>query len=441
MRIHPGLCLFTAAAIAVTMPAQAADDSKQTVQELHHELQHLQQRLNQVQTKLSEVSKTAEQAEDAAERVATRPVQHTSSPNAFNPAIGVVLVGRYATLGTGGEDYAIPGFILGDEAGPGEPGFSLVESELNFSANIDDRFYGDITFSLHSHEGETEVEIEQAYVQTLALPAGLRVTAGRFFSAIGYLNSRHTHTDDFVNRPLPYQAFLGNQYKDDGVRLSWLAPTSIFLQLSFEAFDGGNLPAQSEAAESPGAWAVHGHAGGDIGIGIGSSWRAGLSYLNAEVDAPATTGTGTPLFSGDRALWIADFVYKWAPGGNARYRSFQLQGEYFLRNADGQYGGKGYDAHQAGWYLQGTYQFEAQWRFGYRYSRLDADNSGIVVAGSTLDNRGLTPERHSLVLEWLNSEFCKIQLQYSHDASTAVSDNQFYLQYTMSLGAHGAHQF
>src|SRR2546430_8949286 len=62
-------------------------------------------------------------------------------------------------------------------------------------------------------------------VQTCALP--ISVKAGRFFSGIGYLNPQHAHTWDFVDNPLAYQAMLGTQFGDDGVQLTWLAPTEI----------------------------------------------------------------------------------------------------------------------------------------------------------------------------------------------------------------------
>jgi len=39
------------------------------------------------------------------------------------------------------------------------------------------------------------------------------------------------------------------------------------------------------------------------------------------------------------------------------------------------------------------------------------------------------------------SEFSRIRLQSNKDDSYEKSDNQVLLQYTMSLGSHGAHQF
>ena len=45
------------------------------------------------------------------------------------------------------------------------------------------------------------------------------------------------------------------------------------------------------------------------------------------------------------------------------------------------------------------------------------------------------------MVDFKNSEFSTIRLQYSHDQSNPVSDNQFIVQYIMAMGAHGAHTF
>ena len=74
-----------------------------------------------------------------------------------------------------------------------------------------------------------------------------RSKAGRFLSSIGYLNDQHSHTWDFVNQPLAYQAFLGGQFADDGLQLKWLAPTDIYLQFGAEVGSGLNFPGSDRA--------------------------------------------------------------------------------------------------------------------------------------------------------------------------------------------------
>lgn len=456
------MALAASSDVPAQQPADEVAELREMIDELKSDyekrIERLEQRLEEAEKAVAEAREQADEAEDKAEEVAMRPRQRTSTPSDQNPAISAVLVGNYKSLDVGGEDYAIPGFILGPETGPGEPGFSLGESEINMNANIDDKFYGDITFALHDHEGATQVELEEAYFETLAMPAGLRLRGGRFFSGIGYLNEFHVHSDDFLSRPLAYQAFLANQLKDDGLQLTWLAPTDTFLQLGAEVFRGGAFPAAAEADEAPGAWSLFAEVGGDMGIA--HSWKAGLSYLSADVDGREAGGGHEDehhfvkqedhedehgeealFFTGDSDLWVADFVYKWAPQGNPRNRNVTLQGEYLRRDEDGRFGGHAFNGEQTGWYLQGSYQFDPQWRAGYRYDRLDADNDGEAVVDSPLDSLGLNPERHSVVLEWFNSEFSRVRFQYSRDESTPESDNQFLLQYILSLGAHGAHQF
>jgi hypothetical protein len=46
------------------------------------------------------------------------------------------------------------------------------------------------------------------------------------------------------------------------------------------------------------------------------------------------------------------------------------------------------------------------------------------------------------MVDYSPSEYSRIRLQYARDeARFGVTDNQFALQYIMSLGAHGAHTF
>ena len=46
------------------------------------------------------------------------------------------------------------------------------------------------------------------------------------------------------------------------------------------------------------------------------------------------------------------------------------------------------------------------------------------------------------MVDWSPSEFSRVRLQFSRDRSqTGAADNQVFLQYVMSLGAHGAHKF
>ncbi|MCU7817271.1 MAG: hypothetical protein KZQ81_19300 [Candidatus Thiodiazotropha sp. (ex Rostrolucina anterorostrata)] len=71
--------------------------------------------------------------------------------------------------------------------------FYWCHNELAISANVDDMFYGKLTAVVADHEGETEVELEEVFIETLVLGHGLAVKGGRFFTGIGYLNQQHPH--------------------------------------------------------------------------------------------------------------------------------------------------------------------------------------------------------------------------------------------------------
>ena len=354
-----------------------------------------------------------------------------ASANAFNPAITLILNGAYSSHSLDPDAYARSGFPLVGEGGPSPRGFSLGESEISFAATIDDKFYGQLTVALGSEDGETEVAIEEAYIETTGLANGFTARAGRFFSNIGYLNGHHAHTDKFYDRPLPYQAFLGNQYGDDGVQLRWVAPTDTYLEIGGEVFRGESFPAGGAARNGAGSRSLFVHAGGDIGSE--TSWLAGVSVLDAR-SAGAEDG-----FSGDTRLWVADATWKWAPGGNFKDGGITLRGEYFLEDRDGEWSdGEGmaeWNGRRHGAYVEGVYRINRRWESGYRYDRLWSDD-GLPLA------EGFAPARHSLMLAWINSEFSLLRLQLSRDTpNDADADTALTLQYQTALGAHGAHKF
>jgi hypothetical protein len=327
----------------------------------------------------------------------------------------------------------VPGFALGDEAGIGDRGFALGESEINLSANIDHVLYGELTLS-YPREGSAGVE--EAFIQSTALPGGFTAKAGRFFSGIGYLNDQHAHAWDFIDAPLPYRVLLNGQYGDDGAQVKWLAPTDRFIELGAEAFRGDRFPATATHG-GRGAYAAYLHVGGDVGDS--HSWLAGLSYLRADA---ADRSTGSDLFTGRSDLSIASLVWKWAPDGNPVERNLRLQAEYFARRERGDFNALGYSGHQSGWYAQAAYQFMPQWRIGARYDQVRAsDLDASTFGGTTLDNLGMTSRRASALLEYDTSEFGRFRLQYNRDRASPEVNQEIFLNYVVSLGAHGAHKF
>ena len=442
--------LSFAAALSILPTAAVATSDQEEVAKLRAELAALR---SDTEARIAELTSRVEAAEARATAAESAPLPAAaaapaSSASAFNPAISLILQGRAAGIEgqTGHRD--IPGFRLGGDSGVGPDGLSLSETELAVSANADDKFYGYATVALNEENGETSVDLEEAYLQTLALPGGFTAKAGQFFSGIGYLNSKHSHAWDFIDQPLAYEAFLDNQFLDPGVQLSWVAPTEQYLQLGAEIFDGERFPAGGSANAGFGAWSLFAKTSGEIGVS--QSWQAGLSYLATNSrDRESELHDGDQFFfTGPGDLWIAELIWKWAPEGNFRERNLVLQSEFFHRDEHGaldQEDATGlqsgdYSGHQNGFYTQAVYQFMPRWRAGLRYDQLWSHNQVSGLDTDALDD-GNDPSRFSTMLDFSNSEFSRIRLQWNHQWGGLQGDDAVFLQYILSLGSHGAHAY
>ena len=468
-------CYLVVCAVLWGIPWFAAADDLQDIrnqiqilqEDYEKRIRALEERLEKAEADASDARQQAEAAEAIATEAAQAPETKTvqDKANTFNPAVTAVLQGSLNSYSRDPDDYALPGFQLGGEAGLAAEGLTLDETELMLSASVDQLFFAQTTIALHDDGNETEVEVEEAFIDALAMPAGTGLRFGRFYSDIGYLNKAHTHTWDFRDAPLVYRAMLGKQYADDGIQLSWVAPTDLYMRVGGETLRGDRFPG-GEATETLGnSQSLFIKLGGDVGSS--HSWQAGLSQLWVDAVDRDSSGhshggaesTGDS-FTGDSNLTIADFVWKWAPQGNPGNRNLIFQSELFYRNEDGtdDFTESGdtavldYDGKQKGLYAQLVYQFMPQWRLGVRYDWLSSDNDLRVVDAGGLDpnevleetalnSNGFDPNRWSLMTDWSPSEFSRLRLQYNRDKSRPVVDKQWTLQYIMSLGSHGVHEF
>ena len=475
--------------ILLAVSTARAQSGPPTAEELAARIDALKQdyerRIGELEAQLTTLEAESRAVEESAAPTApaTRPAMR-SGDNSFNPAIGVVLNGMFSEYSE--DSSSLPGFQLGHESGRPDEGLALGHSEITVSGSVDDKFRGNLTLGLGVHAGEpTELELEEAYVRTLpgsGLPDGVRLTAGRALWTFGYLNELHAHGDDFADRPLPYRAFLDGAYNDDGLELSIVLPGDVYGEIGGGVFRGDDMPFGG-SGNGREAWSAFGRIGGDAGRN--SAWRLGAYVLDGRARGRTAGGHdehghgeehgheeeheheeehgdeeghehgeeegegeehghaeffSEGGFTGDTGLIGVDFRYTWAPTGNARDSELILQGEYFLRNEHGLYTleeeegteTESFNGDASGWYAQAVYKFRPRWRAGVRYSRLlPPDDAEVDRDPSTL----------SAMLDWTNSEFGRIRFQYNRNSFGAESDNQFIVQYIMSLGAHAAHSF
>src|SRR5690348_9952861 len=165
-----GLPVFIGAISAEPAAADDLADMRQEIQALRQQydgaLQRLQKdyegKLQQMEKRVKAAEAKAQAAQEAAEAARTPPpaVAQSEAPapadaaapsaapvpapppvatgggapasaSAFNPAIGAVLMGQTTAQTRNPNDFRIPGFALGDNAGQLPRGFAINESELN----------------------------------------------------------------------------------------------------------------------------------------------------------------------------------------------------------------------------------------------------------------------------------------------------------------------
>jgi hypothetical protein len=367
----------------------------------------------------------------------------------------------------------------GDEHGGIEEGVNLREAELVLSASVDTWFdgYANLAFS------EDGVELEEAYFTTRSLPAGWQLKAGKFLSGFGYANAQHPHARDFVDQNLAWLSLIGDHgLNDKGAQVTWLAPTGNFLQLGAEVLQGDGekfgtrLDLDDFAADLL----------DELGVGTGDPEADGLPPVDARgpqlfagfvrfapdlgTDQELLLGASfarhtaqqemheegdpvTDMFYADGEATLAGLQATWKRTATGRYGqgALRVSAEYLRLEKDldilwhttATEIGEPLTGEQDGWYLQGVWGFAPRWEAGLR---VDATGGRNEFTEGGVTTRLDESRRNSLALTFRPSEFSALRLQLSDaditDESGANENfTQFMLQYSLSLGAHGAHNF
>ncbi len=411
----------------------------------------------------------------------------TASQSSFNPRISAFLDGAFYSDSVHGESFEILERAAGFGGGHHhdhdhahghdafQRGFNLRELEIGLEAAVDPYFDAIAIITIDSNGG---VELEEAFATTRALPAGLQLKFGKFLSDIGYINRMDPHELDFTDRPLVNQMLFGDHgLQELGVQLSWLAPTTTFLQLGLEILQGesegfanyqggetlAGFDGERVLTERSGPRLVTSFARWSPDLGVDHTSRFGMSggFVSQfhEIEEH-----GSRFVDADGDAWFAgiDWVHKYDGGGFLGHRNWQLQGEYYYRvrdfdllvtprtdpthaaqALDGAYRNK-----QDGIYLQGVYGIAPRWQLGARYD-------GVGFTNRVGEHSPGASHRYTGMASFAPTEFSRLRLQYAYgdiltaDVSNIVGINetgrenfhQFFLQFIVGIGAHSAHAF
>jgi hypothetical protein len=254
------------------------------------------------------------------------------------------------------------------------------EAELGFQGFLWPGIRGDAFVALEQHvEGDghvtTEIDLEEAYVSFLDLPAGLQLQAGRQLQDFGRLNPLHPHQWPIPDTPLPLRRLFGDHaWFDDGVQISALIPNpwDAYVKVQGGVWSGWQLghahgdeheEGMVEAAEFDQVTRWNGNvftarASLDFPLGEDTNLMAGYSFAGDD-------GGDTFLHGLDLTL-----IHRWPRS----YRRLRWQNELFYR--DWEAGHDRRDANDWGGYSLLALTLDKYWETGVRFDWWDADHLG-----------------------------------------------------------------
>ena len=345
-------------------------------------------------------------------------------------------------------DPDVPELELGGHD-PAQRGFTLQNLELVFDGAVDPYFKGQANVILQiAPDGETNVELEEAFVTTTSLPRNLQVKAGQFLTEFGRINPTHPHAWDFVDQPLVSARMFGpDGLRSVGARVSWLMPVAVYSELlftvqnasgetmtSFGGVEGETQfgrPLDPDTVKSLGDMLYGGRWNGSFELGDTSTLVVGAS------GAHGPNGTGEEA---DTTIGGVDVFWKWKSARAEKGFPFvKVQAEAMSRRYDAAatptLPAEVFEDHGA--YAQVVWGIKPMWTVGTRYEDVGGD-----VGDDPLDPRFVPRKRASLEGTWYPTEYSKLRLQYAFDDRTGAPDaSSVWLQFEFLLGAHAAHKF
>jgi hypothetical protein len=319
---------------------------------------------------------------------------------------------------------------------PTENGFNFQQLEMSVGTVVDPylRFNGHIVFT------PSEVEIEEAYVTTLDLPANLQVRAGQFLTRFGRLNSTHPHAWDFADQPFVLsRVFGGEGNRGLGLEVSWLSPLPWYLEVVSSATDARGegtarsfLGAESRRVESPFDFQFTGAVKQFFPFSDDLSLLWGLS---------AATGPNASGSSSRSNIFGTDLYLKYRPTAVADGTVVSLQAELLYRRRQI----PDERLTDLGGYAQALWRFSKRWATAARYEfGTPAHGRDGLVAEDPLDPEWIsTRQRLSANVTFWPTEFSRLRLQAATDRAGWRDERDYSVFLTLEavMGAHGSHAF
>jgi hypothetical protein len=381
----------------------------------------------------------------------------TSAPATATPraAGGYMNIGFVSLLDAGWSSAEDVGSLQPGDHDPKSRGFTLPNTELTFDGAVDPYFKGfaNIVYKI-ADDGETSVELEEAYLLTTSLPYNLQLKAGQFFTEFGRQNPQHPHSWAFVDQPLVLNRMFGpDGLRGQGLRLSWLFPTSFYTEAMVTVANSSGETMSSFRSEESGE--IHGgqvddrvvKRFNDMMISPRLSTSFDLSATQTLLfGASAAFGPNNSGSSARTEIYGVDAYWKWKPAAaQVGFPFVSLQAEALTRRYEAAERTAVSSADQIlpfenlrdwGSYAQVLWGIKPRIVAGLR-GDWTRGNAGSFSSEIRQNRFRVSPN-----VTWYPTEFSKFRVQYNHDDRRTLGvDHSLWFQFEFLLGAHAAHKF
>jgi len=338
---------------------------------------------------------------------------------------------------------------------PAVRGFTLPNAEVTLDGAVDPYFRGfsNIVLKLDSN-GETGIELEEAYLLTTSLPWNLQIKAGQFFAEFGRQNPQHPHSWAFVDQPLALNRMFGpDGLRSQGARISWLLPTNWYAEAMLGVFNSaGGTTFSFRSDESS---EIHGGVSEERGVKSGGDLLL-VPRIATSVDLTATqvlllgaSAAFGPNNSGPNAktqVYGADAYWKWKSAtAHQGFPFVSSASEVLFRRYDAAERQSAENPgitlpserlRDSGAYSELLWGIKPRWVAGFRGDYAAGDDASFDAV-LRADRYRMSPN-----LTWYPTEFSKLRLQYNYDHRSGIGrDHSLWFQFEFLLGAHAAHKF
>jgi hypothetical protein len=343
---------------------------------------------------------------------------------------------------------------LGDHD-PRVRGFTIPNAEISLDGNVDPYFkaFANIVFKL-DEEGETGVELEEAFLLTTSLPGRLQLKAGQFFAEFGRQNVQHPHSWAFVDQPLALNRVFGPEgLRGQGARVSWLAPTPFYTEVMVGVLNSAGGTTFSFRGEESSE--IHGGIPAEVEVNGGSDMlfvpRISTSFdltstQTLVLGASAALGPNNSGTDANTSIVGGDLYWKWkSPTAAQGFPFISLQTEYLYRKYEAAERESATDPfltlpaeslRDMGAYAELLWGVKPRIVAGFRADFANGDDAAFETP-----LRG-DRSRYSPNFTLYPTEFSKLRIQYNYDDRKGIGiDHSVWFQFEFLLGAHASHKF